>query len=156
MEPIRLTEIFYNQKLQYIEPKRKLIAKTSIILIYVIPIIAVFPLFIHLCISTSDDISLIQYLLAVIPPIALLLLGIKIQKKALNFLDELIDNRVWTGSIHNFQFNQEYKFIDKNGQFILKKFTDKNYAKYENKGKVYVIYIPEHNIWYMKTKDIFI
>lgn len=161
MKQIRLNEMTYEEKLQYAEPQIKKGTRISYTLIWGIPLGLLFALFIFLCILCiiDEEILFISIDLLGLLCISLVLLsalsGNKILKNSKKLYDEIIDHRVWSGCIDNFQLHLEYEFVDKNGQSITKTFTDKIYEKYENQEKVYVIYIPENDVWYMETKEIF-
>lgn len=158
MKQIRLNEMSYEEKLQYAEPQIKKGTRISYTLIWVIPFGLLFALFIFLCIIDEEMLFIsIDYLGLLFIFLVLLsaLSGNKILKNSKKLYGEIIDHRVWSGCIDNFQLHLEYEFVDKNGQSITKTFTDKVYEKYENQEKVYVIYIPENDVWYMETKEIF-
>ena len=154
MKQIRLDEMSYEQKLQYVEPKNRKNRRISMILMYFFPFMAFLSVVIWECIST-EDISYFCPFLIVTPAIILVLVGDKLRKNTLFFFDEIMDHRVWFGYIDTFQLNQTYEFVDKNGQSISKQFTNKDYEKYADKDNICVIYIPELDVWHIETKDTF-
>lgn len=151
MKQIRLDEMTESQKLKYVEPKRRSGVRLGNFLAYGIPALGLTLLVVWECIST-DGVKIIYLVLYAIPLSASAFIGARIHENAMSFYEELMDERVWGGYIDDFQMNQEIEFIDKNGQSVVKKFTDKSFKKYAGKKKVYVMYIPIFDVWYMERK----